>query len=59
MFIGEENRREWHVGVLRNLNDWEVNEYESLLSALNLVLLNEEYGQPVWTSSLLGLFMTF
>lgn len=43
--------RDWHVSVLRNLNDWKINEYESLLSSLSSVFLNENYDQPVWSLS--------
>lgn len=35
--------------VLRNLNDWKINEYEVLLSTLMLISLNKDYDQSLWT----------
>lgn len=32
--------RFWEVNVLRNLNDWEIQEYENLLSLLEAQKLN-------------------
>lgn len=44
----------WHVEVVRNLNDCEINEYESFLSSLYSVFLNENYDKLVWSPSLTG-----
>lgn len=48
--------RVWHGKVMRYLDDWEINEYESLLSCLCFVSLNEDYDQPFWTPSSTGNF---
>lgn len=37
--------------VLQNLIDWEINEYKILSNTMELVLLNEDYDQSVWTLS--------
>lgn len=38
--------------VLRNLNDWKVCEYESLLDVLSLVVLVKSEDQLIWTLNL-------
>lgn len=43
--------------VTQDLNDWKMDEYESLLRSLTLVLLKEDDDQPVWTLSANGKFI--
>lgn len=42
--------------VLRNLNNWKVYNYESLLSSLFSVLLDESSDQSIWTLNPNGSF---
>lgn len=51
-----EGRREWHVKVLQNLSDWQIKEYESLLSVLSPVSLSGAQDQLLWTLSSTGQF---
>lgn len=37
--------------LIRNLNDREIIEYESLLSSISTVYMNESNDQPVWSLS--------
>lgn len=41
--------REWQILVSRNQNDWEIGEYEKLLSLLSLLPLNGDNDSPWWT----------
>lgn len=40
--------RVWEVNINRNLNDWEIQEYEALLHLLDSKQLNNELGQVLW-----------
>lgn len=46
-FVVGEDRRQWHVEIVWNLNDWEINKYEFLLSSLTSISLSEDHDQPV------------
>lgn len=48
-YEGDELRREWTVNVTRNINDWELEEYEALLQLLTTAHLNINGDQLVWT----------
>lgn len=39
--IGE-GKRDWHVKVTRNLNDWEIGQYETWLGSLESAVLSED-----------------
>lgn len=40
--------RVWQITILRNLSDWEINEYEKLLSTLSLVFLEGSNDSSIW-----------
>lgn len=40
--------REWIINVTRNLNDWEVGEYEELLQLRAMKQVNTNRDQVVW-----------
>lgn len=42
--------------MLRNLNNWETEEYEPLLNILYSISLNEDQVQPLWTPISMGQF---
>lgn len=46
-YIDKAKGKQWNVEVMRNLNEWKVNDYESLLSSLCYVSLNENYDQLI------------
>lgn len=51
MFVVREGRRQEHVELLHNLNELEINEYESLLSVLTSILFSADQDQPIWSLS--------
>lgn len=53
---GSGGMREWQVFMLRNLNDWEIGEFEELLHALSLITLNDSTNIPQWKLTTNGLF---
>lgn len=38
----------WSVNVIRNLNDWEIRDYEELLHMLSQFQINNELDQLLW-----------
>lgn len=48
-FFEENGDRRWFVNVNRNLNDWEIEEYEALLLLLSTIQLNSVSNYLVWT----------
>lgn len=53
--VDTEGPKEWHVEVVKNLNDWEINECKTLPSMLESTICNEGYDQLVWKFSELGI----
>lgn len=50
-------KMKWQVNVLRSLNDWEINEYENLLSTLSLITLDGSNNQPFWSLTSTEVFL--
>lgn len=50
--------KEMDVNVIRNLNDWEINEYETLLHLLSLVNLSSNNDQTVCKLNKKGQFIS-
>lgn len=42
--------------LIRNFNDWEITEYESLLTLLSPSYLSESNDQSVWSLNAVGTF---
>lgn len=56
-YSGNGGEGEWNIEVLRNLNDWEIREYETLLLGLIRVRINGSRDQPVWRLNATGTFL--
>lgn len=60
MFVEEafwgDNSREWAVDVSKNLQDWEVEEYEDLLQLLATIHLNNNKDKLIWNLKKNGIF---
>lgn len=50
---------EWYLEVMRNLDDWEVREYEILLLAFFMVRINESRDNPLWSLNTKRSFSVF
>lgn len=48
VFRGEGGRRVWNMNFSKNLNDWELEEYEALLQLLSNVQLSDSKDRVVW-----------
>lgn len=45
---GDNGSCTWSVNVIRNLNDWEIRDYEELLRMLSQFQINNELDQLLW-----------
>jgi len=54
--VGGRSGMGWEIAVMRNFNDWEVEEYESLLLFLSALKVMEENDKLLWKPKKNGMF---